>query len=148
MISKRIVNMPTSINVDFELAVFNAVKNVFGSTIQIYGCYFHLSQSFFRKVQQKGLFIKYVTQPSFKKCFLMTQALAYLPIEDVIEGFIVLKNFATDKCIEYLDFLNYIEENYIGAVDKNKKRKKPRFEISTWNIHNRILKNCQLLLIK
>ena len=142
MIFKRVTSSPTSFNVDFELAVFSAAKKVFGTNIEIYGCYFHLSQSFFRNVQQKGFYIMFVTKPFFKKCFLLTQALAFLPIEDVLSGFLEVKNFAKTNCTEYLDFLSYIEEYYIGEEDKrSKKRKKPRYDIPTWNVHDRILNN-------
>ena len=141
MIEKRVTSPPTSINVDFELAVFNAVKKVFES-VDIYGCYFHLSQSFFRNIQQKGFYITYVTKPLFKKCFLLTQALAYLPIHDVITGFTKVHEYATTKCPEYLEFLTYVEECYVGLMDnKTKRRKKPRFELSTWNVHDRVINN-------
>ena len=43
MIDKSICVKPTSINVDFEKAVFNAVKIVWPNC-KIYGCFFHFSQ--------------------------------------------------------------------------------------------------------
>lgn len=37
--------------------------------------------------------------------------------------------------------LNYVEKTYIGVVDKRiNQRKIPRFPISTWNLHERVLK--------
>ena len=47
MIYASILTFSESFNVNFELASFKAVKEVFGKHVQIYGCYFHLSQSFF-----------------------------------------------------------------------------------------------------
>jgi hypothetical protein len=46
MNKKHLNAYPNSINVDFERAVFNAVGKVFGNDVEIYGCYFHLSQNF------------------------------------------------------------------------------------------------------
>ena len=52
----------------------------------------------------------YVTKPLFKKCFLLTQALAYLPLQDVVNGFVKVEEYATTNCPEYLSFLAYVEE--------------------------------------
>ena len=43
---------PVSIHLDFELPVVNAVKLVFGSHINFIGCFYHLTQSTWRKVQE------------------------------------------------------------------------------------------------
>jgi hypothetical protein len=107
--------MPLSFNVDFELATFNAVKFIFGHDVQIYGCYFHLSQSFFRNVQLNGLIV-----------FFNTQALAFLPIDDVTKGFELLRDYCNKNCSNYGLMLEYIETYYVG-----KKESKARFEIKT-----------------
>jgi len=44
---------PSSIAVDFEKASIAAIRKIFPVT-NIYGCWFHHSQSIWRKVQQKG----------------------------------------------------------------------------------------------
>ena len=142
MLSKIISNVPLSFNIDFEKAVSAAIKIVFGVTCEIYGCYFHLCQSFFRNVNTKGYFVDFVSNTEFKKCFLLTQSLSFLPINNVIDGFLIIKQYAEQNCEKYLFFLSYIEEYYIGVLDKtNQIRKKPAFPIETWNIHDRILNN-------
>ena len=62
---------PLSINVDFEKAVFNAIKEVFNCRIQ--ACFFHLSQSFFRRVQTQGYLNDYYSNEDFRLFFKMIQ---------------------------------------------------------------------------
>ena len=45
---------PTSLNVDYELAVFNAAKKVWPEC-HLYGCYFHLSQSIYKYIKRNKL---------------------------------------------------------------------------------------------
>jgi hypothetical protein len=78
LILPHLTSQPVSINVDFELASFNAVKKVFENLVQIYGCYFHLSQSFFRNVQLEGLLVAYRTNKNVQLCFQLCQALSFL----------------------------------------------------------------------
>ena len=87
LIKHFLTSLPESFNVDFELATFSAVRQVFGSNVQIYGCYFHLSQSYFRNLQIKGLINHFRNDKEFKQCYNLSQALAFLPIGDVKEGF-------------------------------------------------------------
>ena len=90
---RKITFIPKSFNVDFELATFKAVRKVFGK-IEICGCYFHLSQSFYRNILLKGFVNEYRNNKTFKNCFLLTQALAFLRIDDVKKGFNLLKKHA------------------------------------------------------
>jgi hypothetical protein len=142
MIYKRINGYPKSINVDFERDVFNAVSYLFGANVDIYGCYFHLSQNFFKHVRNTGFYIPYQTNAFFKKCFLYTQSSAFLPPADVVNGFLKVKLFCYKNCPEFMKFLDYVEKYYIGEHDeKTKIRKKPYSSILTWNLHHRILNN-------
>ena len=109
-------------------------KGFFGADIEIYGCYFHLSQSFFRNIQLKGLINEFRTNKIFNKCFHLCQALAFLPISDVNAGFALLKDYVLINCKSFETFLNYVQINYIGEGTH-----KARFEIKTWNVHKRVL---------
>ena len=126
---------PTSINVDFELACFTAVKKVFGNSIQIYGCDFHLSQSFFRNVQVKGLIKEYKLNKNFQFCFNLCQALSFLRIEDVKRGFGLIKSHVRNHCSKFSVMMTHIEINYVGKSFNCD----PRFPISSWNMHKRVL---------
>jgi hypothetical protein len=50
---------PTTIHVDFELAVINAVSHELHVTAT--GCLFHFTQSIYRKIQAVGLQVQYNT---------------------------------------------------------------------------------------
>ncbi|CAF1137041.1 unnamed protein product [Brachionus calyciflorus] len=68
------------------------------------------------------------------KTFRKVQALAFVPSEDVITGFEMIKIESTDKSNF---FLTYVEINYIGPIKKDK-RSSPRFPIEFWNLNERV----------
>ena len=126
--------VPKSINMDFERAIMNSFT-YFWPNIQLRLCYFHLSQSWFRRIQKCKLFTQFVSKKEFHHIFKMCQALAYLPIDKVVDGFEIIK----EKCPIYgLKFINYIQRNYIGCNGKP-----PHFAIKFWNIRERVLNNDQ-----
>jgi hypothetical protein len=50
---------PDRVVIDFEAAVINAIPTVLGNGVIVQGCFFHLCQSTFRKVQQLGMVQRY-----------------------------------------------------------------------------------------
>jgi hypothetical protein len=54
MLKKQLKNEPKSISCDFEKAIMNAKALIFALCV-IMACYFHLCQSWFRRVQTTGL---------------------------------------------------------------------------------------------
>ena len=50
---------------DFEVAAIAAVRNVFGTGIQIRGCFYHLCQCVYRKIQDLGLTTLYKEDENF-----------------------------------------------------------------------------------
>ncbi|KAF0738333.1 MULE domain-containing protein, partial [Aphis craccivora] len=54
---------PTNITVDFERAIINAVSEMWMQT-NISGCRFHLTQSWYRKIQEIGLSSVYKDESS------------------------------------------------------------------------------------
>ena len=48
---------PEYVHLDFERSVINVVKNTFGSHVNTKGCFYHLTQSTWRKVQDLGLLL-------------------------------------------------------------------------------------------
>lgn len=130
LISKHLTKFPVSINCDFEIAAINALKLVF--ECRIYGCYFHLCQSFWGKIQADGL--KKWFNSEVRSTFRMTKALAFLPEEDVVNGFEYVKQSAPAST---KSFITYIENNYIGKT-KDGKRVSARFPISLWNLNENV----------
>jgi len=51
----KFVPDPWFLHVDFEKAVIIAASNIFGSELEIRGCFYHLCQRTFRKIQDLGL---------------------------------------------------------------------------------------------
>ena len=45
---------PWTVTMDFEKAVMNAVQEAFGE-VEIHGCFYHLAQIIYRKIQANGL---------------------------------------------------------------------------------------------
>ena len=64
--------------------------------------------------------------------------MAYLPEENVIEGFEFLKSSRS----QFETMFAYIEKIYIGLLKENSKttRKVPLYPINTWNLYTRVLK--------
>ncbi len=57
--SENVYPDPEIMNMDFEQAVIQAAKSVFGEHLLIQGCFYHLCQSTHRKLQELGLQNKY-----------------------------------------------------------------------------------------
>jgi hypothetical protein len=104
LLKKRFTFNPNSINVDFEKSAFNAVQKIFGVGVEIYGCYFHLYQNFFKHVRKMEFYIMYLTDTYLKQCFLITQALAFLPSKDVYSGFLKVKQFCAENFAQFMPF--------------------------------------------
>jgi len=77
---------PTTITLDFEQAVINAVTSSFASQVNIYGCFYHLTQVTWRKIQILGLVQQYKDEEDVKLFCGMLDGLAFLPVDDVPEG--------------------------------------------------------------
>lgn len=80
---------PKSFTTDFEKAAMNSIKNEFPST-EIHGCFFHFSQAVWRKIQNYGLTIKYIVDVNFALQVRKLIALAFIPIDKVVNYFEVL----------------------------------------------------------
>jgi len=59
---------------------------VLGSHVNVQGCFHHLTQSTWRKVQELGLTTAYKDDDNVKHFCGMLDALAFLPLNDITEG--------------------------------------------------------------
>jgi hypothetical protein len=82
---------PSSISVDFEKAVHQAIRVVFGDEVRIQGCFYHLTQSTWRKIQSLGLTAHYRADEDFRLFCGHLDALAFLPTAEVKEGMTYLR---------------------------------------------------------
>uniref|UniRef100_A0A915CSM5 MULE transposase domain-containing protein n=1 Tax=Ditylenchus dipsaci TaxID=166011 RepID=A0A915CSM5_9BILA len=78
---------PSSISIDFEMAVINAIEVVFPDT-NVWGYFFHMVQNMKKKLGENGLKRRYETEPDISiKCRMIT-AMAFVKPEDIV-GWIV-----------------------------------------------------------
>ena len=140
---------PTCIVVDFEKAVHNAVHVVFGDHVTIRGCFYHLTQSTWRKIQALGLSDVYKTNDEFRLFCGQLDALALLPLAQVNEGFSHLKHTAP---IEAQELVDYFDATYIsgslrrrpqanGFLGVRFRRSQPQFPPEVWNVHDASVNN-------
>jgi hypothetical protein len=72
---------PAVIITDYEVAVMQAIRAVFGDDIVTRGCFFHLTQSTWRKIQElPGLSAMYKDTESLRHFCGMLDGLAFVPI--------------------------------------------------------------------
>lgn len=74
-----------TISIDFEQSMIQAIELVFVD-INIQCCYYHLSQSIWRKVQNTGLAKKYKENENVRQMVGMIKGLALLPLKYVKKG--------------------------------------------------------------
>lgn len=125
--------VPTKIMCDFELAILNACEMVFPGVPRS-GCYFHLGQIIYRRVQAAGLQEQYrdPVDRSVKRFTHMLLALAFVPEDDVSTAFTELRR----ECpAELLGVYDDFQENYITGRPARGRRRgtRPRYPISLWN---------------
>ena len=77
---------PERILVDFEKAAMNAFALCF-PTASISGCYFHLCQSFQRKITTSGLKSEYDRNYNLALALKQIPAIAFVPVQDVEAAF-------------------------------------------------------------
>lgn len=132
---------PQTIIMDFEIAAIQAVQESLGNDVNIQGCFFHLCQNTWRKIQELGLVNLYRNDENFQLFCGKLNGLAFLPEDDVVAGMLELRNTAPEEAIE---LLNYFDANYVNGVYRRVqrqngllafRRKAPRFPPKTWNVN-------------
>ena len=129
---------PTDILFDFEQAAFNAAQGEFPG-VDVKGCFFHLCQNVWKKIQQNGLAQLYQDDDDFSILMRSITALAFVPEADVPQSFVSLemeiRNNYNNNGIDVV--LDYFEDNYIGRRRGRNRRAIPPFPISIWNMVER-----------
>lgn len=98
------------------------------------GCFFHLCQNVFRKIQSEGLKPKYEADIEFALLLKMIPAIAFVPEDKVYDSFVTLIN-TVQFPRETLTVVDYFEKAYIGRPDRNKP---PLFPIKVWNCYKSV----------
>ncbi|KAL8577385.1 hypothetical protein ACOMHN_060207 [Nucella lapillus] len=142
---------------DFEDAVLRAAVAVFGRDVHCRGCFYHLSQSTWRKIQELGLAPRYHADQEFRLFCGMMDGLAFLPLNDVQEGMAFLRINLPQDPPEVEDLLNYFDQTYVSgryrpiqqqpagdgaaAAPIRMRRIPPLFAPAIWNVHNATIDN-------
>ncbi|XP_025191560.1 uncharacterized protein LOC112591837 [Melanaphis sacchari] len=131
---------PKSIMVDFEKAAINAIQSVFTNT-SVRGCFFHLSQSVWRRLQNLVFQRRYIEDSEFALQVRMMAALSFVPEEDVENAWNELldSELLNEEILTPLP--NYFEDTWIGRLDRRKRRKPALFPVSLWNCFKYIFEN-------
>lgn len=145
---------PVTIMTDFEQAVFAAIAEVYGSDVRKTACFYHLTQSTWRKVQELGLVPRYKNDADVRHFCGMIDGLAFLPVHDVQPGLAYLKTIVTPELVPLLD---YFDQTYVsgplrtlhqpgddsahlrGLPALRMRRSKPLFPPELWNVNEATL---------
>ena len=128
---------PADILLDFERSALNALGNV-QPLLDKKGCFFHLSSNVWKHIRNLGMQARYNQEPEFALHLRMLCALAFLPPNDVINGFVALcQQIRNTFNADADDLLEYFEDTYIGRFRQNAPRRNPLFAIDLWNMYHR-----------
>ena len=136
---KRPDLQPSTITTDFEKPVMDAFKNVFGNT-ELQGCFFHLSQAIWRKIQSIGLTNSYVNDANSRLYCKLLAALAFLPPDEITQAFEELLDTLEDLQMEQEmeELYCYFEDTYIERPQRTGGRRKPSlFAPMIWSVEQR-----------
>ena len=125
---------PSSVMIDFEVASKNALQEVFPD-VRIQGCFYHLSQAIYRKVQSTGLQQEYQTNEDLNIKIRMLAALAFVPVHEIVESF---EHLADSMPAEAQPITAYFEDTYIGRQQRRGHRCPSPFTHDMWSVHNRV----------
>lgn len=123
---------PETLMLDFEKGAHEAFGDAFPNA-QVVGCFFHLSQCCWRKLQDVGVQDRYNDEndPNFSVACRMVPALAFVPEDGVVQAFRdVAASIPDDYNLD--DFLSYFERTYIGCIIAGRQRQ-PLFPPEIWN---------------
>ncbi|CAB4404355.1 unnamed protein product [Rhizophagus irregularis] len=135
--------IPPVIISDFEQASINAVQVEFPDSIQK-GCFFHLCQNFWKKIQALELAAEYGESENFSIMLRHITALSFLPPSEIPSAFDQIKPLMPLNAIE---LVQYFEDNYVhGKIIRRRQlrnnqtvtRNPPQFPPELWSVYELI----------
>ena len=141
---------PERVMADFEKAIQNAARSTLNhdGNLHVQGCFYHLTQSTWRRVQSEGLQNDYHNSEAVKEFCGKIDGLAFLPECDVKEGIAILYDEVPDnlRClVEYFD-ATYVNGplravEVAGSVNLRFRRLPPMYPPVLWNVHQATLQD-------
>lgn len=134
---------PPLILTDFEKAAINATQSEFPDSINK-GCFFHLCQNFWKKIQALGLAIEYGNNEDFSIKLRHITALAFLPPSEIPDAFDQIKPLMPSNA---QGVVQYFEDNYVhGRIQRVLRngtltRSPPLFPPNLWSVYELIGNN-------
>lgn len=136
---------PTDITLDFEKAAMNAFKEEFPNA-EIHGCHFHFGQSVWRHVQKYGLQTVYANDDDFAQNIKMLTALAFVPIDRVVDAFDQLmetdfysENSSSQHRGAIQQLATYFQNTYVYHVLRSGNHEEPLHPPRVWNVFDATL---------
>ena len=141
------VSNPAKVHVDFERAEINAVKEELENG-DIITCQVHWHRALRKNLTDVGLISFYNKSIEVQIFFRKLWALAFVPVDDVIEVYEQLEKETpemdeeaegqSDAAVDFngkVDkYLNYFQRTWVGPIKKRSKgRGKPYFPLVLWN---------------
>ena len=115
----------------------NGTRNVFVGII-VKGCFFHLSQNIWKKIQENGLAALYENDQEFALLMKMIAAVAFAPEVNIPQAFYDVKaeirNNYNNNGIDVV--LDYFEDTYLGRQRRGRPRANPMFPLNVWNMYD------------
>ena len=115
----------------------------------IRGCFYHLTQSTWRKIQELGLTNLYRTNDEFRLFCGQLDALALLPLAQIPTG---MNHLRQNAPADATDLVEYFDATYVsgalrrrpladGVAGVHLRRKPPVFPPEVWNVHDATVAN-------
>lgn len=131
---------------DFEDGLLRAINAVFGRQVEHQGCFYHLTQATWRKIQKLRLATHYMEDQDFRLFCNMLDGLAFLPIADLPEGIAYIRSTIPDEPAETVELVDYFDTTYVTGtyrpVQRNgeqrltMRRVPPLFPPAIWSVHS------------
>jgi len=106
---KNLTFDPKNVTVDFEISIHNAVLSIWPST-NLIGCRFHLTQAWYRKIQELGLTTEYKKNWWLRTTFGLT----FLYPQEVSDSFVDDFMSLIPEESAYYKYADYLTDNYIS----------------------------------
>ena len=106
-----------TVYMSYDKPSINAMKRVFGVNTRIEGKFFHFNRAIWKKIQSLDLVYSCQSSEDFKLFCTQLACLAFLPVEEVRQGMLHLKQVAPSNDLKVDLLLDWFDSTFIsGAV--------------------------------